>query len=65
MSICTECETREAVTRDGLLCRKCLTEWLKNGNSFTSAVHEQRGRKAVSSQLLGGVPDMREAESMQ
>lgn len=57
---CSECGEKDAVTRDGLYCKSCLKKKIKRDNPDFGVFNDQRGRKARSSQVLGGCSEMRE-----
>ena len=55
---CHDC-FKDAVTFDGLFCKRCLWERLKQDNAVVdAAVHEARGRPiSIHPKALGGAAD--------
>ena len=62
--LCVDCVARDAVTRDRRYCKKCLNARIREEIPIPTHVSEQRGRKARSSAVLAGAPDMRSTEEL-
>lgn len=56
---CYDCEAKPAVTADGRFCLKCLRRRIREETPDPrSAIREQKDRRQISSQVLGGTADM-------
>lgn len=53
--ICCDCLGKEAVTRDGRWCKRCLRARVEHDIPIEPAsVHEERGRSQLDLRALGG-----------
>lgn len=56
--LCVDCEKTQAVTTDRRWCLGCLRKRVNESTPIVSTFSDQRGRKAKSTQVLGGQAEM-------